>query len=80
LVVRPYKFSSLNIHAASSDYTLFPEKMLISLGPLGEQTIGTSLLLLAGLVTITWYTVNFIRVLLSTFILPGTSVRLLPSI
>jgi hypothetical protein len=54
--------------------------MVISLGPLGQQTISTSLLLLAGLATITWYFVNFIRVLLSTFILPGTSVRLLLSI
>jgi hypothetical protein len=49
---------------------------MIDLGPLGEQTMASTALLGVGVLTLASITFTVSRFLLSTFVLPGTSVRL----
>jgi hypothetical protein len=51
--------------------------MLFNLGLLGQQSISSTALLGVGALTLASIAFTIVRVLLSTFILPGTSVRIL---
>jgi hypothetical protein len=48
--------------------------MALDLGPLGQQSAASAALLGVGALTLASVAFNIIRVVLSTFVLPGTSV------
>jgi hypothetical protein len=50
--------------------------MPLNLGPLGQQTILSTILLGVGIIYLTWILYTVTRVLLSTFVLPGASVSI----
>ena len=49
--------------------------MALDLGPLGQHNAASAALIGFGALTLAYITFTTLRVLLSTFVLPGTSVR-----